>query len=400
MTARGAGDPECHEPKNPAAYGHMAARAEMLVPSRVDRSWAKGAADLIDLAMGSSELTPPTLDHAVAGIDGRRYSPPEGIHELRSAITTSIERRFGIHVDPDRNVTVTCGATEGLLICLMTLLEPDDEVVVFEPCYDGYLSAVRLAGGQPRFVRLHRPDWHIDVSEFSRSFSSRTKAVIINSPHNPTGKVFTEEELNLILSECYRHGVLCISDEVYDSMVFDGLQHISPLIIPEAKPWVIALNSMSKTYHAAGWRIGYMVTPDALTETIRLVRGVTSYCAAEPLQARAVPAFLLPEEYYDRLRHDMQHRRDWLLEILYAAGMQPFEPHGGMYVLSSTDRCRFANDVEFTDFLLTELRIACVPGRVFYGSQNPASDMIRFCFARCDETLEAVAERMKLLGNP
>jgi aspartate/methionine/tyrosine aminotransferase len=400
MTARAPGDRTwLKNSKDPVARGHLAARAGLLAPSRVDRSWEKGASDIIDLAMGSSELTPPTLDHAVAPIDGRRYSPPEGTHELRSAISASIQCRFGINVDPDRNITVTCGATEGLLICLMTLLESDDEVIILEPCYDGYLSAMRLAGGRPRFVRLHRPDWHIDMKEFCSSFSVHTKAVILNSPHNPTGKVFAEEELNLILSECYRHGVMCISDEVYDSMVFDGLQHISPLMIPDAKPWVIVLNSMSKTYHAAGWRIGYMITPQDLTETIRLVRGVTSYCAAEPLQARAVPAFMLPNEYYHRVSDDMRHRRDRLLEILLSAGLPPFETHGGMYVLSSLDRCRFANDVEFTDFLLTELGIAAVAGRAFYGSQDPAEDMVRFCFARSDETLEAVAERMKLLGN-
>jgi aspartate/methionine/tyrosine aminotransferase len=398
MIMRGSGDQDFSGPKKPVTYRQMSARAQMLTPSRIDRSWGKGASDIIDLAMGSSELAPPTLDHAVAAIDGRRYSPPEGIRELRLAIATSIQRRHGIDVDPDRNITVTCGATEGLLICLLTLLEPDDEVVVFEPCYDSYLSVIGLTGGRPRFVRLHRPDWHIEMSEFSRSFSARTKAVILNSPHNPTGKVFTAEELNLILSECYRHGVLCISDEVYDCMIFDGLQHISPLNIPETKPWVIALNSMSKTYHAAGWRIGYMITPDALTETIRLVRGVTSYCAAEPLQSRAVPAYLLPEKYYDRVRHDMQNRRDWLLNILYAADLLPFEPQGGMYVLSRFDKCRFGSDIEFTDFLLTELRIACVAGRNFCDSQHPEEDTIRFCFARRDETFEAVAERMKLLG--
>ena len=397
MTLPTARDLENLQITHRAIPSDIAARAKTLTPSRIDRSWSNAVSDTIDLAMGSSELSPPDLGHAATAIDGRRYSKPEGIPELRSAIAASIRHRLGVDVDADRHITVTCGATEGLLISLLTILEPDDEVVLFEPGYDGYFSAVRLAGGRPRFVRLHRPDWHIDTDEFSRSFSARTRAVILNSPHNPTGKVFTRSELNLILGECYRRGVVCISDEVYDSMVFDGLQHTSPLILPETGCRVILLNSMSKTYNAAGWRIGYMVTPDDLTETIRLVRGVTSYCASEPLQARAVPAFMLPPEYYDSISRDMRHRRDWLLDILRNAGLLPFEPHGGLYVLSRINQSRFANDIEFAEFLLTELRISCVAGRAFYGGQDPAKDMTRFCFARSDETLNAVSARMKLL---
>ncbi len=385
--------------QDPISGRHTAARARMLSPSLIDGAVIPRASDPVDLAIGSSELTPPIFAQATDSVDGRKYSPPEGIPALRSAIAASIQRRLGVDVDAERHVTVTCGATEGLLTSLMTLLEPGDEVVLFEPYYEGYLSAVRLAGGQPRFVRLHRPNWSIEPSELSGSFSVRTKAIILNSPHNPTGKVFTQEELSLILNECYLHRAICISDEVYDGMVFDGLQHLSPFAVAEAKPWTILLNSMSKTYHAAGWRIGYMVTPDDLSETMRMVHGVMSYCAPEPLQTCAVSAYKLPNDYYDSLSREMQRRRDRLIDILSRAGITAFTPRGAMYVLSDVPGRSFASDIEFTDFLLTELGIACVPGRCFYGEQKPVEDMVRFCFARSDRTLDVVSERLGMLGD-
>jgi aspartate/methionine/tyrosine aminotransferase len=373
----------------------ISARAKALRASPIDEIVSRCNPGVIDLAIGLSAL-PPAVSLTSAGAEGQRYAPPEGSLALRKAIASEISRRRGFEVDADRELTITCGATEGLLASLLAVINPRDEVIAFEPYYDGYSSAVALAGGRLRCVRLNQPDWTFDKTELSAAFSDRTKALIINSPHNPTGKVFSSSELQYIVAACEDRSVTCISDEVYERMLYDGRDHASLLDFSTGKNQVIVLNSMSKTYHAAGWRIGYAIAPPLLTNAIRVMHSSISYSAPAPLQECGVSAYRLPSDYYLRLAVDLKRRRDHLASTLTAAGLPVSIPEAGMFLLADTSGTRFKSDLDLTDYLLTSPGVAAVPARSFYGDHDPVTNLVRFCFARSDATLDTVRKRLKV----
>jgi aspartate/methionine/tyrosine aminotransferase len=355
----------------------------------------------VNLAQGFPDFpAPAALKQAAAdaiAADINQYAITWGAKPFRDAIVAKYARTYGMEFDPEREVTVCCGATEGMIASLMAVLDPGDEVVLFEPFYENYGPDTQLCGAESRYVQLHAPEWTFDPDELRRAFTPRTKAIILNSPNNPTGKVFTREELELIASLCQEFDALAITDEIYEHILYDGATHIPICSLPGMRERSILVNSMSKTYSVTGWRVGWVLAPPDLTDSIRKVHDFLTVGAAAPLQQAGAMALGWGNDYYAHLGEEYEGRRAHILETLTGAGLRCFIPHGAYYVMTDISALGFNDDVTFVRYLIEELGVAAVPGSSFYAQPGGGSQHVRFCFCKKYETLNTARRQIQKL---
>ena len=362
------------------------------------------AAGAVSLAQGFPDFAcPPELKEAAARAvqdDINQYAITWGSKPLRDAIASSTPRHFpgwGA-IDPETQVTVTCGATEAMVAAMLGLLDPGDEVVIFEPYYENYGPDAILTGAIPRYVTLHEPDWSIDPDELRAAFGPRTRGIVVNSPHNPTGKVFRRNELELIAALCQEFDTIAFTDDIYEHIVFDG-EHIPLATIAGMVDRTVSIHSMSKSYSVTGWRIGWTIAPPDLSVGIRRVHDFLTVGAAAPLQAAAVVALGFPDSYYEALLAGYRDRRDVLVPALGNAGFRVHEPAGAYYVMTDiTDVAGGEDDVAFALRLIREPGVAAVPGSSFFSRPELGRTKLRFAFPKRIETLEAACERLSRLA--
>ncbi len=362
----------------------------------------------INLAQGFPDFSAPeeikrAAQEAIAA-DINQYAITWGAKPLRDAIARQMKLWQGIEVDPEKNITVCCGSTEAMIASLMAITNPGDEVVVFEPFYENYGPDTILSGATPKYVTLHPPDatsdtWRYDPQELRAAFNRNTKAIILNTPNNPTGKVFTRAELEFIRDLCVEFDALAITDEIYEHILYDGTEHISMASLDGMRERTITINGMSKTYSVTGWRVGWAVAPAELTSAIRKVHDFLTVGAAAPLQAAGAVALSLPQEYYTKLASSYRARRDRLLPVLREAGFKVYVPRGAYYIMTDISAFGFGDDVKFAQYLVKDIGVATVPGSSFYRDAKLGSHQVRFAFCKKDATLDAAAERLQKLAT-
>ncbi|MEP6642863.1 MAG: aminotransferase class I/II-fold pyridoxal phosphate-dependent enzyme [Acidobacteriaceae bacterium] len=360
----------------------------------------------VNLAQGFPDFPAPSeiklaAQNAIAR-DINQYAITWGAKNLREAIARQMQEWQGIKVNPETQVTVCCGSTEAMISTLLAVCNKGDEVVVFEPFYENYGPDTVLSGATPRFVRLRPPqsavdEWTFDERELRAAFQDNTKAIILNTPNNPTGKVFSRAELELIRDLCVEFNVLAITDEIYEHILYDGARHISIAALDGMAERTVTINGMSKTYGVTGWRIGWTVAPPAITDAIRKVHDFLTVGAPAPLQEAGATALALPKSYYQSLAEAYRKRRDLLIPALTDAGFQCFCPQGAYYVMTDISSFGFANDLEFTRYLVKEIGVAAVPGSSFYRDRRDGARQVRFAFCKKDETLHAAAKKLQQL---
>jgi aspartate/methionine/tyrosine aminotransferase len=329
--------------------------------------------------------------------DVNQYAVTWGARSLRQAIAGKFERLYGVPVDPEREVTVTCGSTEAMIATLLATLDAGDEMIAFEPFYENYGPDAILSGAIPRFVTLRPPDWSFDPGELRRAFSPRTRAVIVNTPHNPTGKVFSRGELEQIAALCREHDALCITDEIYEHILYDGAVHVPMATLPGMAERTVTINGMSKTYSVTGWRVGWAIAPAALTSAIRKVHDFLTVGAAAPLQEAGARALALPDAYYTDMAAGYARRRERVLAMLDRAGFTTYPPGGAYYVMTDTTRLGWDDDVAFARHLVEEIGVAVVPGSSFYLAPADGRRQVRFAFCKKDATLDEAERRLARL---
>ncbi len=332
--------------------------------------------------------------------DVNQYAITWGARSIRHALAAKLEQD-GVRIDPEREVTVTCGATEAMISTMLALINPGDEAVVFEPFYENYGPDAILSGATPRFVSLRPPDWRIDMTELEAAFNDRTKIVILNTPNNPTGKVFSDEELTRIAGLCIKHNAVAVTDEIYEHIIYDRpdrpLHHRSMITLPGMRDRTVVINGMSKTYSVTGWRVGWTIAAEDITAAIRKVHDFLTVGAAAPLQEAGAIALALPRDYYDRLCASYRERRDLLCGALEDAGFGVFVPDGAYYVMTDISSFGFANDLAFSDYLIEEIGVAVVPGSSFYSEPSRGAQQVRFAFCKRNETLREAGLRLQRL---
>lgn len=335
--------------------------------------------------------------------DINQYAVTWGARPLRHAIASDFSRRYGVPVDPDTQLTVCCGSTEAMMATMLAIVDPGDEVIVFEPYYENYGPDAVLSGATPRFVPLRwsdaSQDWAYDSAELAAAFSNRTRAIIVNTPNNPTGKVFTRAELEEIGGLCQRWGAIAVTDEIYEHILYDGAVHVPMASIDGMAERTVTINSVSKTFSVTGWRVGWTIAPPDITGAIRKVHDFLTVGAAAPLQAASAAALALPESYYLDLAARYRVRRDRLLGILSAAGFRCYTPRGAYYIMTDIAAFGFPDDVTFARYLVTDIGVAAVPGSSFYKDPASGRTKLRFCFCKKDETLAAAEERLTKLAK-
>jgi aspartate/methionine/tyrosine aminotransferase len=286
-----------------------------------------------------------------------------------------------------------------MMSSMMAIINPGDEIVVFEPFYENYGPDAILSGATPRFVKLRPPDWSFDEKDLAAAFGLHTKAIILNTPNNPTGKVFTRAELEFIRDLCLRWNAFCITDEIYEHILYDGAEHISMARIDGMCDRTIVINGMSKTYSVTGWRVGWAIAPPEATQSIRKVHDFLTVGAAAPLQQAGAIALHSPQSYYDKLAADYAVRRERLLKILASAGFTVFKPRGAYYIMTDISRFGFSDDITFAKFLVEKVGVAVVPGSSFYNDPRDATSQVRFTFCKKESTLAAAEERLSRLPD-
>jgi len=363
----------------------------------------------VNLSQGFPDFPAPAeikraAQEAIAA-DVNQYAITWGAKALRDAISRQMQRWQGIKVDPQREITVCCGSTETMIATLLAVCNTGDEVVIFEPFYENYGPDAILSGARPRFVKLRPPktpkgEWCFDEHELRAAFHDQTKAIIINTPNNPTGKVFSRAELELIRDLCIEYNVLAIADEIYEHILYDGTKHISMASLPGMRERTITINGLSKTYSVTGWRVGWAVAPPAITDAIRKVHDFLTVGAPAPLQQAGAIALGLPPAYYLSLAEGYRDRRDRLMPVLDEVGFRCFRPRGAYYVMTDISAFGFESDLKFTNYLVKEIGVAVVPGSSFYNDGRDGSQQVRFAFCKRDETLDAAADRLRKLQIP
>ena len=339
--------------------------------------------------------------------DHNQYAVTWGVKEFRDAIAKKTMWFLGLDIDPETELTVTCGSTEGMIAAMMATVNPGDEVVVFEPFYENYSPDAILSDAIPRHVPLYRTDagFVFDREQLRSAFNDRTRAIIICNPNNPTGKVFSREEMEFIAGLCREFDALCFTDEIYEHITYgidedgDPLEHISMATIEGMRERTVIVNSLSKTYSVTGWRVGYCIAPPDITSAIRKVHDFLTVGAANPLQHAGAFAMTLPPEYYTGLQAEYQRKRDMLVPALRDAGFNCDLPQGAYYVMADISGFGAKSDVEFTRHLIRDIGVAVVPGSSFYSDRSLGSQLVRFCFCKRDETLHAAIENLQKLGR-
>src|SRR5215204_3430168 len=367
---------------------------------------------------------------AIAG-DHNQYAITWGVKSLRDAIAAKTKRFLGLDIDPESEITVTCGSTEGMIAGMLACIDEGEEVVLFEPFYENYAPDVILSDARPVHVPLYQTaagDWYFEKDELRAAFNERTKAIIICTPNNPTGKVFTRDEMEFIADLCKEFDALVFTDEIYEHIIYDVTQSSrlpsrAPLALEDAEAGdirdsrqdacatehiciatldgmqerTIVVNSLSKTYSVTGWRVGYCIAPPDITLAIRKVHDFLTVGAANPLQHAGAYALSLPPSYYEDLQREYQRKRDFIVPVLRDAGFKCDSPDGAYYVMTDISDFGFDNDIEFTKHMIREIGVAVVPGSSFYYDKRLGSQKVRFCFCKKDETLQAAAERLQKL---
>lgn len=329
-----------------------------------------------------------------------QYAVTWGIAPLREAIAHKMRHFNGLNwVDPNEHVTVCCGATECMMAAMLAVVDPGDEVVIFQPFYENYGPDALLTGATPKWVQLREPDWSFDPDELRSAFSDKTKAVIINTPNNPTGKVFTREELQQIADLCIKHNAYALSDEIYEYIQFTDQPHISIASLPGMAERTVTISGLSKTFSVTGWRLGYCVAPASVTSGIRKAHDFLTVGAPHPLQVAGAYAMRLPQEYYDKLRADYLRRRDLFLPFLEEAGFTFHAPEGAYYVMADISQLGGTNDHDFVREMIQTIGVAAVPGSSFYSPKDAGRTKVRFMFAQRDETLREAGARLRKLQS-
>ena len=379
---------------------HKAAQFKESVIREMSRVAAKHKA--VNLAQGFPDFpAPPEIkDAACRAImnNHNQYAITWGTKSLRDGIVAKTLRDYGVQLDPETNLTVCCGATEGMIASLMATVNPGEEVVVFEPFYENYGPDAILCGATPRFVSLNPPEFSFDRAELAAAFNDKTRAIIINSPNNPTGRVFSRSDLEFIAELCQKYDVLAITDEIYEHILYDGAEHIPLWTLPGMAERTIAVNSVSKTYSVTGWRIGFIMASAELTASIRKVHDFLTVGASAPLQEACAEAFAFPDSYYQELTDFYRERRDYLLQALTDVGFRCVRPGGAYYIMAEIEPFGWDDDVAFAFHLASEIGVATVPGSNFYRPGHPdAKKFIRFCFCKEMSTLQAAVAKLQKL---
>ena len=331
-----------------------------------------------------------------------QYAPAPGLPRLRQAVADHFQRQHGLAFDPGTEVTITAGATEAVFDTIAALVNPGDEVIVFEPTYDSYLPCVQMAGGRARAVRLQPPSWDFDPAELRAAFSPRTKLVVLNTPHNPTGKVWSSAELDLLAELCQEHDVLVMTDEVYSEITLDGAAHVPLCTRPGMRDRTITVDSLGKSFSVTGWKIGWALAAPELTRAIRGVHQFVTFCINTPMQEAAATALAeAPRRgYFEELRRDYTARRAHLERILAGVGLPTLPISGAYFLQADIAQQPFADDVAFCRHLTTEVKVVAIPTSAFYRDPRTAPKLARFCFAKSEATMNAAGDRLRQRLKP
>jgi N-succinyldiaminopimelate aminotransferase len=362
----------------------------------------------VNLGQGAPDFDgpPQVLAAAVEAIHSQmnQYPPGTGIPKVKEAIALHAERFYGQKLDPTTQVIVTSGATEAMFAAILGLTDPGDEVVVFEPVYDSYVPNMVMAGVTPRYVPMRAPDWAIDPDELKAAFNGRTRAIIVNTPHNPTGKVYSREELTMIAALCQRHDVIAITDEVYEHILYDGATHTRLATLPGMADRTLTISSLGKTFSVTGWKIGWALGAQPLVDGLNRAHQFITFAVSSPLQLAAATALNLPATYYEELQATYQGKRDYLLSALQEGGFNVLRPKGSYFIMvdwrSAAPR-HVQNDVQFARWLITEVGVACIPPSAFYqnADKHLGQHLARFAVCKKDETLQAAVERLRQMAH-
>jgi aminotransferase len=357
----------------------------------------------LNLGQGMPDFDPPqeVKDAACKAIqDGfNQYAITWGAPSLRKAIAAKARAFNGINCDADANVTVCCGATECMMATMLALVDPGDEVVIFQPFYENYGPDALLSGAKPVWVPLHPPDWRFDPDELRRAFTTRTKAIILNTPNNPTGRVFTREELTLIAELCQEHDTFAFADEIYEYIIHVDRPHISIATLPGMADRTVTISGLSKTFSITGWRLGYCIASPTISNGIRKAHDFLTVGAPHPLQVAGAAALALPQSYFDNLKSAYRRRRDLFLPYLREAGFTLTEPEGAYYVMTDITALGGTDDTEFIRRMIREVGVSAIPGSSFYSPRERGLTKVRFMFAKRDETLQQAGERLRKLKS-
>lgn len=355
----------------------------------------------INLGQGAPDFASPP--HVLAAAERalhtprHQYAPGWGYPELHEAIAAHADRFYQMKINPQNEVLVTIGATEGIFSTMMGLINPGDEVILFEPFYDSYIPSITMAGGIPRYIPLHAPDWTFDADELKNLFSDKTRAIMLNTPHNPTGKIYSRAELELVAELCQKHDVIAIMDEVYEHIVFDDCEHVRMATLPGMENRTVTLSSLGKTFTVTGWKIGWAMGNFSLLSGIFKARQFISFSVASVLQWAAVEILQSPDSYFAELKTTYQRKRDYLYHALQATPLKPLSSQGGYFVMADTSALNPANDRLFAEELIKKVGVACIPPSAFYSEahQSMAHHLARFSICKKDDTLQAAVKRLK-----
>ncbi len=362
----------------------------------------------VNLGQGAPDFDgpPEVLAAAVDAINGQmnQYPPGTGMPRVREAIALHAERFYGQKIDPATQVAVTSGATEAMFAAILGLSDPGDEIIVFEPVYDSYVPNMTMAGVMPRYVPLRPPDWAFDRDELKAAFNGHTRAIIINTPHNPTGKVYSREELTTIAALCQEHDVIAITDEVYEHILYDGAAHTPMATIPGMAERTLTISSLGKTFSVTGWKIGWALGAPALVDGLNRAHQWITFAVSSPLQAAAATALNLPSTYFEELQATYQGKRDFLMGALQGAGFKVLKPQGSYFIMvdwRGAVPLHVHNDIQFAQWLTTEVGVACIPPSAFYqdSDKHLARHLARFAVCKKDETLQAAVARLQKVAG-
>lgn len=353
----------------------------------------------VNLSQGFPDFdAPESVKNAAAEAIKRgenQYAPAIGIAPLRQAISKHYKLRYGMEYDAEREITVCSGATEALFCVINAFCDPGDEVVTFEPFYDSYSACAAAAGARVKGVPLVAPDWQFDVEALGRAINGRTKILLLNTPHNPTGRIFGGEELAAIAELARKHDLLVVSDEVYEELYFDSASHVSISTLPGMRERTVVVSSTSKSFSITGWKVGYTMAPDWITQAIRKVHQFTVFCSATPLQWGALAAFELGQGYFDELRRSYTSKRDQMMKLLNGAGFHCTKPQGTYFIVAEYGKIDSRRDIDFANWFLDDAGIACIPLSVFYEyPEKITGKWVRFAFCKKEETIAATASRL------
>lgn len=370
-------------------------------PESVIRSMSQVAAQhgAINLGQGFPDFDPPReiMDAAKQAIDDgfNQYAVTWGAPQLRNALSTKLKSFNRIDADPERNIVVTCGATEAMMAAMLSIIDPGDEVILFEPFYENFGPDAVVSGATPIHVPLVAPEYQPDAEALQAAFARHPKAIIVNTPGNPTGRIFTDETLRLIADLCAETGTIAITDEIYEHMVYDGKHHTSLATVGDMHEQTITIGGFSKTYSVTGWRLAYTAAPDTITRAIKRVHDFLTVGAAHPLQIAGVTALGLPQRYYDDLRDNYQSKRDIMLKGLTDAGFQCHHPDSAYYIMADFSAIRpDLDDTAFAMWMTKEIGVTAIPGSSFYADKSLGSRLVRFAYPKREETLKAALSRL------